>query len=290
MKLAIKGHPTRGKEVIQLLEMLGGKNIYPLLKGDALHQFYHIREDNNEIICFTYLTYKDGYKVFTLEEFEKLYPYKVGDKVKHEHFGSATIIGMGYSDNIVRYEVLFNEIKLWLEAKAIQPYKEENMSISEIREAITDCAEETIKLDIPKGYEFAGVDDDNQQVVFEKICSQYPKTYKECCKVLNYDREDYTINLHTCQNDTLFESCYELYICRNAYWKIAGKEMGLGKQWKPNWEDEREYYYTIFYNGVKIEQYNCTDEYSPLAFPNSEMRDAFYDNFKDLLKQCKELL
>lgn len=28
MRLAIKGHPTRGKEVIEILEMLGGKNPY----------------------------------------------------------------------------------------------------------------------------------------------------------------------------------------------------------------------------------------------------------------------
>jgi hypothetical protein len=28
MKIAIQGHPTRGKEVIQLLESLGGENRY----------------------------------------------------------------------------------------------------------------------------------------------------------------------------------------------------------------------------------------------------------------------
>ena len=27
-----------------------------------------------------------------------------------------------------------------------------------------------------------------------------------------------------------------------------------------------------------------------LAFPTEEMRDAFYENFKDLIEQCKELL
>lgn len=29
-KLAIKGHPTRGKEIIEILEMLGGINKYNL--------------------------------------------------------------------------------------------------------------------------------------------------------------------------------------------------------------------------------------------------------------------
>ena len=27
-----------------------------------------------------------------------------------------------------------------------------------------------------------------------------------------------------------------------------------------------------------------------LSFPTEEMRDAFYENFKDLIEQCKELL
>ena len=44
--------------------------------------------------------------------------------------------------------------------------------------------EDSIIVDIPKGYEFAGVDDDKQQVVFEKIGCQYPKTYGECCEIL----------------------------------------------------------------------------------------------------------
>lgn len=32
--LAIKGHATRGKEVIEILEMLGGENGYHRLAGD----------------------------------------------------------------------------------------------------------------------------------------------------------------------------------------------------------------------------------------------------------------
>lgn len=38
MKLAIKGHPTRGKEVIKLLEMLGGKK---QCESGKLNTFYH---------------------------------------------------------------------------------------------------------------------------------------------------------------------------------------------------------------------------------------------------------
>ena len=42
-KLAIKGHPTRGKEVIELLEMMGG--IADNIQGNVDEQFYYIHED-----------------------------------------------------------------------------------------------------------------------------------------------------------------------------------------------------------------------------------------------------
>lgn len=48
MKLAIKGHATRGKEVIQLLEMLGGENWFNI-GGAETDSFYYIYEDNKKI-------------------------------------------------------------------------------------------------------------------------------------------------------------------------------------------------------------------------------------------------
>lgn len=74
MKLAIKGHPTRGKEVIELLEMLGGKNNLGLFGAGVSH--YYITDNNSirnhlDTQCFD----------LTLEEFEAKYPYKLGEKV-----------------------------------------------------------------------------------------------------------------------------------------------------------------------------------------------------------------
>lgn len=74
MKLAIKGHPERGKEVIKLLEMLGGKNDLQL-KGDQAFQYFITNagkiRNYIEVKCY----------VISLDEFEAKYPYKVGDKV-----------------------------------------------------------------------------------------------------------------------------------------------------------------------------------------------------------------
>jgi hypothetical protein len=84
-------------------------------------------------------------------------------------------------------------------------------------------------------------------------------------------------------NGDLIIRFQELLIARDAYWKIAGEQMGLGKPWEPDWNDEVNTYYTIHYNGTDIKLYNYTDVYSKLAFPTVEMRDAFYENFKKLI-------
>ena len=46
-KLAIIGHPTRGKEVIELLEMVGGKNCYNLSGLFTDYGYYFIGGPNN---------------------------------------------------------------------------------------------------------------------------------------------------------------------------------------------------------------------------------------------------
>jgi hypothetical protein len=87
----------------------------------------------------------------------------------------------------------------------------------------------------------------------------------------------------------LYSSFIQLIRCRNAYWKIAGKEMGLGKPWKPDW-DWREYKFCIGTIYDKIEKFHVGSQNYILAFPTEEMRDAFWENFYDLIEVCKELL
>lgn len=74
MKLAIKGHPERGKEVIKLLEMMGGKN--PNCTGNCSSAYYHIDNGLIKVDCIV-----SNHYLYTLEQFEQMYPYKVGEKV-----------------------------------------------------------------------------------------------------------------------------------------------------------------------------------------------------------------
>ena len=81
-----------------------------------------------------------------------------------------------------------------------------------------------------------------------------------------------------------------LLICRNAYWKIAGEQMELGKPWEPDWDNNDVVKYTICCVANNVRRLQARQYNYILAFPIEEMCDAFYENFKELIEQCKELL
>lgn len=78
-RLAIKGHLTRGNEVIEMMQMMGGSNIHKHT-GNNKETFYYI-DDRNDIDCDWTLWNNNRYTVFTLEEFLEKYPFKIDDKV-----------------------------------------------------------------------------------------------------------------------------------------------------------------------------------------------------------------
>ena len=161
---------------------------------------------------------------------------------------------------------------------------------------------EKLVITLNDGYQFK---DENgnvintQKIVLEKREKMYPKTYEECCKVLGIEVRDFDIlynmldtsEKNYCNNlDRLLNTFRKLLICRDAYWKIAGEEMGLGKPWKPDWRDENETKWVIFNLQNKIKLATREVVNAILAFPTEEMRDAFFENFKSEIEFCKELL
>ena len=136
----------------------------------------------------------------------------------------------------------------------------------------------------PNGYE---LQEDGYFSWVEKK-KEYPKTFLECCDVLGIGNliargvKGYKAEL--------FDTLQKLLICRDAYWKIAGEEMDLEKPWVPVKPKNDEFVYTITRitnDIVCIEDFeNC----EIFEFPTEEMRDAFYENFKEEIEFCKELL
>ena len=145
-------------------------------------------------------------------------------------------------------------------------------------------------IEIPEDYV---IKDDNgnvinaTKIVLEKKKPKYPKTYCECKDILGlWDIDDTERGYYKTE---LIDKLQMLLICRDAYWKIAGDEMGLGKPWSPSDSDYITGRYCIFVHRGNIicdtPAQDCI-----LTFPTEEMRDAFYENFKELIESCKELL
>ena len=250
-----------------------------------------------------------------MEEIEiALAPFKVGDKVivkGYEKMGEDKIIyifktydgDIKYKtknhldthyfmeDNLTRVEKINKKENI---EKQLEPvYELGTNKILYYEEKVSGekyCPIGETILYIQEGYEFR--DETNNVINAKKITltkkkPTYPNTYKECCEVLGYSC-NYNMILTTDIDCKLFNALYQLKVCRDAYWKIAGEQMGLGKSWKQDYDNRG---FIIANNNGNIHTYEYHGNNNIiLAFPTAEMRNTFYENFKDLIEQCKELL
>ena len=133
--IAILGHPTRGIEVIEILEMLGGINLHDYSADCDSLCFY--KHKDTEIIYYDWINNcneDEDIFVFTLEEFLEKFPYKIWDKVRHKGATSCGTIyvieQMKWEDNQVKYvicDLYWKNRKCTVTAKDLQPYKEETI-------------------------------------------------------------------------------------------------------------------------------------------------------------------
>ena len=236
--------------------------------------------------------------------------FHIGETVynKHTHnFGE-----------IVKYQlqkdeyIYFIEDAWYLESQItrdVEPVTHKNnlkTVLSELLEHIKTTSKEDLEREFKEIEEWSNVGPTVEE--FMDFCNKvnkkptYPKTYEECCDVL-YIETNRIIEYDNClgyrditQYDTnlLKQLRYlrRLCICRDAYWKIAGEQMGLDKPWEPDWTDFNEERYGLYTqaNKIVLDVYGGGDVNCILTFPTEEMRDAFYENFKGLIDKCKELL
>ena len=139
-----------------------------------------------------------------------------------------------------------------------------------------------VEVVIPDGY---GYEIENDKLYFITKKKEYPKTYTECSDILAV----YTDPDIDGYKGELLWTFQKLLSCRDAYWKIAGEEMGLGKPWEPDWNKSNPKYTIAVLEDKLIKHFALAQNYI-LAFPTAKMRDAFYENFKEEIENCKELL
>ena len=328
--LAIKGHPARGKEVIELLKMMGGYTDDLIGNGtDEKYAYFIVKDENNTIDAFP-IDKKDEFdfssQIFTLEEFLEKYPYKVGDNVTiwvedwENRLGSYIPVKIEYVKwDDLRCEIVYvtkaRGMHIFFTAKDVNDMRDNKLfdtvnnpvetktctaSLKAIEDSIDSVKiiqsgkivavcfntqnygnEVELQLD---DYEIE-VRDGKTYAVKKK--PKYPTTYDDCKAVMQL--QDSIIQARCGYEYKLISYFQQLLMCRDAYWKIAGEQMGLDGRWEPDWNNQRPKYTITVIGNQLIKHYSLSQNYI-LAFPTEELRDIFYENFKIEIEQCKELL
>jgi hypothetical protein len=207
------------------------------------------------------------------------------------------------SVNEVAYYIEGTNIRGTTYIKDLKPYKEQE-TMKNTRVSINDNGDkvslvtltsEITEIEVGKNYEIKEV---NGKYYAVKKKPKYPSSYEECCNILGVNperiltlnwRSENVLQRYELEAEGLFTNLYKLKICRDAYWKIAG-EQGLGKPWKPRWNDNYQSKWTIYFYQDNINLTDAPNVHFILAFPTKEVRDTFCENFKELIETCKELL
>ena len=254
-------------------------------------EVYRIKEDDGEF------NWTDEMIERLVERDGKTYPYKIGDRVVLKGKNRcATITDLKYnsSGNLSYYINIDNDKdnSISYPTDLLLPYGDvETTNESKKVARFTfdyndDDFANKVELDLSN---CELIQEDGKWFVVKKK-NEYPKTYGECAKIMGVELwntlwgEDATE--YEEQMEGLMYAFIKLKVCRDAYWKIAGEEMGLGKPWEPTMETV----YCISRNDNVIKCSYRGGNSNILEFPTPEMRDTFYENFKELIERCKELL
>lgn len=256
MKIAIQANPSRGKEIISLLESLGGINNRYWTGIGKLYTYYI---NKNNIIQYDYAP-KD-YKVYTLEEFEKEFPFKIGDII--------LIKGINTPNEIIALELYTNKLCYKLD-NGLHYAPERLTTYKEMKE------ERNITLTLDKAKEWYKKGGELKEIALqafsEKELTVLPKSWEEYCRTYG---------------------C----VCLSArYTKISTKYDALLKLeqlrdcWRQGWKPKpHESIYTIKFSsrGLRV-YYFSSREF--LSFPTKEIAEEFLEYFRDLIEQAGDLI
>lgn len=268
MKIAIKGHESRGKEVIQILESLGGRNTFNY-NGDFIRTAYFIGMDYS-IYGFCTDSPKVGFKVYTLEEFETQFPFKVGDKVvaladNKPH----KIIALENYNNNMCYKL---DDSFHYTPQTLKPYKE-------MKE------ERNITLTLDKAKEWYKKGGDLKQVALQIFTEEeltkvdLPKTWEEFYKQYDFkpilnDCLSAVSNTFSMKYVNKFEAFVKLQYLRDC-WRQGSVPQGV--KYKIRKVKNK---YTIVYGA----------EDAFLSFCDNQTAEEFLKCFRDLIEQAGDLI
>jgi hypothetical protein len=289
MKIAIQGHKTRGKEVIRILENLGGINSYNYL-GSNPNCYYEIH--GNTIVCTC--TKSNSYKYYILEEFEKEFPFKIGDKVvcKATQQILHTIVGISLdSFACMQYKIKEDKTGIITHCPTNLLIKYKEMKEERNITLTLDKAKEWYK----KGGELKEI---ALQAFTEKELTKVdlPKTWEEYTQQ-HFHREGYVLtHLGDIAETTITGSRGGENLCPSKKSAEAHLAMIQLEQlrdcwrngWEPEWNNSEKY--VIKWEGDSLRVFTAGRIHAFLAFPTREMAKEFQECFRDLIEKAGDLI
>lgn len=293
MKIAIQGHPTRGKEVIQILEGLGGNNLY-MMTGSRFDCYYinnYYSIDGNSLEFLEKL----GYKIYTLEKFEKEFPFKIGDRIVSLTTGLIGTITK-LSENGMYHLKYDNGICSLACTKYLKLYKE-------MKE------ERNITLTLEKAKEWYKRGGELKEVALQAYSeeeltkAELPKSWKEYC--VNYPIKEGEYYIDLCSDIILASSGHngerEIEMDRNI---CPSKESAEAHLALIQLEQLRDCYRGLFVTIIGmpvwciirhkgrlvITQRIWGTNETFLSFQSPEIAEKYLKNFESLIKQAGDLI
>ena len=293
MKIAIQGHLSRGKEVIQILKSLGGKSREEFT-GNRWNQYYFINYNGD--IDLNLKINLLNYKFYTLEEFEKEFPFKVGDMVTHPLYNNPfTIIELNPTSEFP-YVIQNEEAEFNAKSKILTEYKKKKTM--EIR---------TINLSLNKAKEWYKKGGELREIALQAFTeielNPLPRSWEEFCKNypmksgMSYIDDGSNIKvMSSCDNNDFRHKNEDKNLCPSQKSAEAHLAMIQLEQlrncwwngWKPEWNNCQKH--VIKWEGNNLTVFTAARIHAFLVFPTREMAEEFLECFRDLIEKAGDLI
>lgn len=294
MKIAIRGHKSRGKEVIQILESLGGINICQLTGTDKKYYYYINNDPYKRIHCHDW-DYINECKKYTLEEFETQFPFKVGDKVIHKEYDTPFEVVEFDPENVYPYTI-----------NGPCDFRTKSCALTKYQPKMKE--ERNITLTLDKAKEWYKKGGELKEVALQAYSEEelnkveLPKTWKEFCASNPIKVGEAFISSNSVVRLADFttnrNSLFDKQICPSDGSASAHLAMIQLEQlrdcwrqsWKPDWNDANQKKYCICYHQGKFKISMLYETRHFLSFPTQEMAEDFLKCFDYLIEKVEDLI
>lgn len=147
----------------------------------------------------------------------------------------------------------------------------------------------------PEGYEIDKEQSTFENIVFKPLIKALPKSWEELQIINGYGVDIYseihfiTNVLTSKRNQNTFATKEQAEACL-ALAQLSQLMAVYNDGWVPDWNDNTDYKYVIYFSGDDILTTFYLRSKSFLAFKTKDLRDEFIENFRDLIITARPLL